>query len=147
MTPDAITEYIHNHLPLTTHMNARVDSYDGERIIIGAPLSGNTNPHNTVFGGTISAMGILSGWALIFLKLREEVPEATLVIHKSSTEFIKPITADFKAACSTPKEEEWKEFTQNIKRWGKARLLLKSEIIVGGTVAGMHEGVYVAILK
>ena len=84
MNLSEITSYIHEHIPLTSHLGAVVEAYDGKAIILSAPLTPNLNHRNTAFGGSISALGILSGWTLLFLKLKEagmqinEIPESEL---------------------------------------------------------------------
>lgn len=140
------TSYIHEHIPLTAHLGATVESYDGKSVVISAPLEPNLNHRNTAFGGSISTLGILSGWALLFLKLREAGLKNRLVIQKSSSDFIEPIASEFKAICAISSEIEWEKFIKTLERHGKARITVQSRIESEEGKAGNHEGVYVAIL-
>ena len=140
-----ITSYLHEHIPLTSHLGAVVESYDGTTVCLWAPLAPNLNHRNTAFGGSISALGILSGWTLIFLKLRETGIRNRLVIQKSSFDFKDPIDNDFNATCTLPDLKTWEKFIQTLTRHGRARITVRSRIENSSGIGGTHTGVYVAI--
>lgn len=146
MNLSEITTYIHEHIPLTSHLGAIVESYDGNTISIAAPLTPNLNHRNTAFGGSISALGILSGWALLFLKLKETGIKNRLVIQKSSFDFQDPVDNYFKAVCTLPDPKVWEKFTKTLLRHGRARISVQSIIESSSGIGGIHEGAYVAIL-
>lgn len=141
-----VTSYIHEHIPLTSHLGANVESYDGNTVTITAPLTPNLNHRNTAFGGSISALGILSGWTLLFLKLKEAGIKSRLVIQKSSFDFQDPVDDAFKAICTLPDQKTWDKFTKTLSRHGRARISVQSKIESSSGVGGTHEGAYVAIL-
>lgn len=146
MNLSEITSYIHEHIPLTSHLGAIVESYDGNTVSITAPLSPNLNHRNTAFGGSISALGILSGWTLLFLKLKEIGIKNRLVIQKSSFDFQDPVDNDFKVICSLPDQKVWEKFTKTLLRHGRARISVQSRIESSSGIGGTHEGAYVAIV-
>lgn len=146
MTLIELTEYINKHIPITYHLGAKVTLYDGQKLEVVAPLQPNINHRNTAFGGSISALGILSGWALLFVKLKEENLKTRLVIQKSSFDFTEPIDGDFKATCFTPSESDWSKFIKTLKKHGKARIKVESSITSVNNAGGDHSGSYVAIL-
>ena len=145
MNLSEITSYIHEHIPLTAHLGAVVDSYDGDTVSISAPLEPNLNHRNTAFGGSISALGILSGWTLLFLKLKKTGIKNRLVIQRSSFDFQDPIDDNFSATCSLPNDETWEKFLKTLTRHGRARISVKSTINSSSGTGGVHEGAYVAI--
>lgn len=145
MKSSEITAYIHEHIPLTSHLGAAVESYDGRTITLSAPITPNLNHRNTAFGGSISALGILSGWTLLFLKLKETGIKNRLVIQKSSFNFKDPVDDDFSATCALPDHETWDKFIKTLSRHGRARITVHSRIEDSSGVGGTHEGVYVAI--
>ncbi len=148
MDLNEINTYIHQHIPMTAAIGARVDSFDGQRVAVSAPLEPNLNHRNTAFGGSLAALGIVSGWVLLFLKLKESGIANRLVISKSSFDFLEPVDGAFSAICQLPVTEEWGEFLRTLKRRGRSRINLHSEIIgPGGGTAGRHEGVYVAVVS
>jgi len=139
--------YIQQDIPITSHLGVTIDSFDGNKIIINAPLEDNKNMHGTAFGGSQAAIGILTGWALIYLKLKQLGISNDLVIQKSSYDFKKPVTADFLSSCSFPSEAELSLFIKTLKEKGKARINLKAEIESEKGICGVHEGLYVVFLK
>ncbi len=144
MEPDVITRYAHEHIPITQHMGIVVLAFDGSQISLFAPYAPNINHRETVFGGSISNLGILSGWALLWAKLQTEAVPHRLVIQTSNTHFIKPAIADIVAHCRSDRDR-WTEFCTTLKRRGKARMLLSAEICCQDDVIATHTGQYVAI--
>ena len=139
--------YIQQHIPITASLGVEIKSYDGNEILITAPLPENKNLHGTAFGGSQAAIGILTGWALIYLKLKQLGIENDLVIQKSSYDFSKPVTADFMATCQLPDSSEFELFMKTLMEKGKARLTLTADIESENGVCGIHQGLYVVFLK
>lgn len=139
--------YIQQHIPITAHLGVKIMSFDGQKIVISAPLEPNKNLHGTAFGGSQAAIGILTGWSLIYLKLKQLGIENDLVIQKSSYDFTKPVTADFTASCQLPSASEFELFIKTLKEKGKARLSLTAEIESEKGVCGIHQGLYVVFVK
>ena len=140
-----VNAYIHEHIPMTAAIGAMVESYDGRRVAVSAPLAPNLNHRNTAFGGSLAALGIVSGWVLLFLKLKECGFKNRLVIRKSAFDFLEPIGGDFSAVCKLPPAEEWEDFLHTLNRRGRSRITLHSEIFGPSGPAGRHEGLYVAV--
>lgn len=138
-------KYLHEHIPLTHHLAVSVSHYDGDSVQIAAPLTPNLNHRNTAFGGSISALGILSGWTLLYLKMQELNIDSQLIIQKSTTDFILPVDADFEAFCTLPEESVWNKFQKALLKRGKARIKLNANILVDGKVVSQHEGIYAAL--
>lgn len=143
---DEITKYIHDHIPLTFHLGVKVKAYDGRSVSLSAPIAPNLNHRNTAFGGSLSALAILSGWALLHLKLKEQEIRSRLVIQKSSFEFSDPVDSDFDAICSMPPNDQFEKFLRALKKYRKARIRLASKITSASGKAGLHEGTYVAVI-
>lgn len=140
------TAYLHEHIPLTAALDAEVVVFDGQSLRIRAPLTPNLNHRNTAFGGSISALTILSGWGLLHLRLKEEGLRVRLVIQKSECDFSAPVDSDFSALALAPDEADWKRFLRTLKRRGRARIPVVSQVGYRGGAAGSHTGTYVAEL-
>lgn len=147
MNLDKTLIYIQQHIPITAHLGVKILSFDGQKVIISAPLESNKNLHGTAFGGSQAAIGILTGWSLIYLKLKQLGIKNDLVIQKSSYDFTKPVTSDFTATCQLPNASEVELFVKTLKEKGKARLTLTAEIETEKGVCGIHQGLYVVFLK
>ena len=144
-TLQEVTRYLHDHIPLTRHLGVEVVGYDDSLLRIKAPLAPNVNHRETVFGGSISSLGILAGWTYLYLKLTELGLTFRLVIQNSSTDFLLPIEGDFEVVCFSPDKQEWDEFTQALGRKGKGRVKIRTEIRFDGRIAATQDGIYVAV--
>lgn len=142
-----IEELVHHCFPISIEMGAKVQSYDGESVSISAPLSYNLNHKSSAFGGSLSALAILSGWTLIFLKLNELDIRSQLVIQKSEFNFIRPIDTDFMADTAMPPSDSWQKFLKTLEKHGRARISIRSVVRCKSCVGGIHDGVYVAELQ
>ena len=144
-TLQEVTQYLHDHIPLTRHLGVEVVGYDDSLLRFKAPLAPNVNHRETVFGGSISSLGILAGWTFLYLKLTELGLTFRLVIQSSSTDFQLPIEGDFEVICFSPEKEEWDQFTLALRRKGKGRVKIHTEIHFDGRIAATQDGIYVAV--
>ncbi len=142
----SVTAYLHKHIPITAHIGAVVQSYDGTTISLFAPLRPNLNHRNTVFGGSMSVLAILSGWTLLHIKLHDAGIKCRLVIQKTSCDFLEPIADDFSSTSTLPKGDVWEKFIKTLKKHGKARIRVTSTIASSSGTGGTHEGLYVALI-
>lgn len=145
MSPVELTAYLHQHIPLTAALGARVTRSDKHEIEIHAPFAPNINHRGTAFGGSLATMGILSGWAVLHQALSHEKISAKLVIQKSECDFAEPVNAAF-SAISRITEKDWHRFLVTLKRYNKARITVASQIRADGVEAVTHKGTYVALV-
>ena len=143
--PRAVERYLHTHIPITRAMKVSVVDVGPGGIRLTAPLAPNINHRNTVFGGSLATIAILSGWTLIHTRLRAAGIRSRIVIQRSSVEYLRPLHGDFEAFCPEPDADRWRRFLAGLSRRGRARIVLQSEIYGGGEVAGTFEGAYVAM--
>ena len=66
-------DYLYNHIPITKHLGVKVLSFDGHSVKLNAPLAENINHRDSVFGGSLASVAILSGWTILHLNLLENV--------------------------------------------------------------------------
>lgn len=144
-TPDQVTEYLHEHIPVTRQMGIRVVVLDETSLRIAAPLDPNRNHRDTAFAGSITTVAVLAGWTLLYLKLADERFDGRLVIQKSSVDFLVPVEGDFEAVSTIPSEREWRRFKSKLSRKGKARITLRSVLLCDTRTVAVHEGRYVAV--
>ncbi len=140
-----VERYLHDHIPMSKHMGIVVERADESCVVLLAPLEPNINHRETVFGGSASAVAILSAWTLLHLKLQSHPSPLRLVIQKSWVHFLEPIHADFRTICRPPGAEEWARFSQTLRKRGRARILLEARMECEDTLVGTFRGDYVAI--
>lgn len=141
----AVEQYLHVHIPLSKAMAVSVTSINASGVILTAPLLPNINHRSTVFGGSISAVAILSAWTFVHVQLQVSSIPYRIVIQSNSIEYIKPIEEEFQAHCMTPPQQNWERFIAAVSRRGKGRIILNAEIYSEGLLAGRFQGEYVAL--
>jgi thioesterase domain-containing protein len=145
MNLDAISNYLHSHLPLTAAMGITARSWDGQTLQLTAPLKPNINHADSAFGGSISTLGITCGWALLHLALEQRDISNRLLIQDSSTRYLRPIESELFATASLD-PAEFATFCDTIKTRRKARIVITTQLLTNTLLAASHRGTYVAIL-
>jgi thioesterase domain-containing protein len=80
---------LYTDIPLTKDMGLELTKFDGNELQSFAPLSHNINDKGSVFGGSSSALMIITAWSLIKLNCEKNDIEADIVIHKNNTKWHK----------------------------------------------------------
>jgi thioesterase domain-containing protein len=141
----AVEHYLYEHIPLTRAMAVTVEAIDDRGVVLSAPLYPNINHRSTVFGGSISAVAILSAWTFVHLQLQRLAIPCQVVIQSNQIEYIKPIQTEFQAHCLPPLQPRWERFVTAVSQRGKGRIVLEVEIYTGAVLAGRFQGEYVAL--
>jgi thioesterase domain-containing protein len=146
MTTEELEHYLHTHIPLTAAMGIEVVSSSSQLVALRAPLAPNINVHHTAFGGSLATLGITASWSVLYLRLEEEAVAAQLVIHRSETEFLLPVSDTFEAHARID-ANAWQSFATMFKRRGKARVSVTADIVVHDRVAARITGEFVALAE
>ena len=64
--------FLHEQIPLTQAMGVQIESYDEAQLVVTAPLEPNHNHLGTAFGGSLSALTTLTGYAMLWLQLGDQ---------------------------------------------------------------------------
>ncbi|WP_319380887.1 thioesterase domain-containing protein [Thiomicrorhabdus sp.] len=140
----ALQNRLNQDIPLTKHMGIEIRSYDGETLSLQAPLDRNINHKQTAFGGSLYSISVLTGWSLIYLILQESGLEGHIVIQKTQTRFLLPVSTDLMTECRITDPQDKTRFLKTYRRKGLARLHL--EVSIGadnGKTQLCFEGDYV----
>ena len=140
-----VQQYLHRQIPLSEKMGAEVGEVSEERVVLRAPLTPNLNHRKTGFGGSISALAMLTGWTYVYYRLRQLSIPTHIVIQRNTMEFGCPVTGDFEAVCSAPEDRVWQHFIAMLTRKSRGRLDLDVEVKAAGQATGSFVGTYVAI--
>ncbi|HBC57986.1 MAG TPA: hypothetical protein DCZ03_12535 [Gammaproteobacteria bacterium] len=139
-----VTTEILDGIPLAQAMGLTLESYNQQGLTYRVPFELNTNVHQTAFAGSISTLMILTGWALLNIRLREEKLNASVVLAKHQSKFRKPIESEFSAVCLLPSVGNWNAFLEDLYNRRRARLELRVVIDFQGDCAAEFTGSYVA---
>jgi thioesterase domain-containing protein len=145
VSPAELERYLHGHIPLSAAMQVRVEAASTDHVVLGAPLAPNINHRETVFGGSASALAILSAWSLLHLKLTSAGHATRLVIQRNTMHYEQAISGDFTARAESPSAEQWDLFTRTLVRRGRARITIVSTLRFEGRAVGHFEGEFVAL--
>jgi thioesterase domain-containing protein len=143
--PAQLELYLHRAIPLSKAMCMSVVSVQPEHVILRAPLAPNINQHETVFGGSASALAILAAWSFVHARLSAEEIANRLMIQRNTMEYEQPICGEFTATASLESPEQWQTFARMLIRKGKARIAVSSVLEHAGQVAGRLTGEFVAM--
>ena len=141
---DDVTRYLHEHIPLTAHMQVAVRSADDGGVRLAAPLAPNINHRQTAFGGSAAALATLACWTLLHLRLQED---CGIVVRRSQMDYAAPIDADFEAFCPSPAAAVWDHFAHALDQRGKSRIDLASEVLCRDAVGARFSGEFVALRR
>jgi thioesterase domain-containing protein len=144
MQPEYLMRYLHEHIPLSSAMQVEVLSIGSEGVVLRAPLAPNINHRDTVFGGSASALAILSAWSLVHVGLAQ-VGTFRIVIQRNSIEYTAPMPGDFSARSFVGDPAAWARFVLTLERRGRARVTVSCVLQSEGAECGRFEGVFVAI--
>ena len=140
-----LEDYLHEHIPLSRAMGIGVRSVTLGEVVLLAPLAPNINHHDTVFGGSASAICILAAWSLVHVRLRAERIAGQLVIQRNVMEYLLPLDQEFTARAALTDEAAWARFVRLLQRRGKARIEIDATLEGAGQVAGRLTGTFVAM--
>ena len=87
-------------------MGVKVKIATPGRVELAAPLAPNINHHDTVFGGSASALATLSAWTLVHVGLRHANVQAATVIQRNTMSYEEPIHGDFSAVSTLVDDNE-----------------------------------------
>jgi thioesterase domain-containing protein len=138
-----IQDLLHSKIPITRALGVVVERYDGERLVLTAPLDKNVNHMGTAFGGSLNAVAVLSGYGLLWLELQDT--SCHIVIRRSSISYEQPVREQIRATCVRPEAEALAEFKRTFQQKGKARIALSATIESEGKTAVRFEGTFVAM--
>jgi len=141
-----LQETLAREIPITNHLGISIESYDETALTLKAPLQQNINHKSTAFAGSLNALLTLAGWGLLWLILKERGLHVQIVIQKSMSNYLRPVTRDFSARCHKPDPAYIARLETTSRKKGKARLELQSEIREGDIVAVTFSGRYVIFL-
>ena len=135
-------------LPPVAAIQVQVADYDGQRLVLTAPLSANVNDKGSAFGGSMTSLMTYAGWGLVTLQLQQAGMAADVFVADSSVRYLKPLYGDLHAEAELAPDQSWPAFLQTLAQRGRARIHLRAEILLpDGQVMADLAGRYVAIAK
>lgn len=135
--------FLHEQIPLSRAMGVSVRSYDADGLVIDAPLGPNHNHLGTAFGGSLSAIATLTGYALLWMELGET--NAHIVIKSSTIRYLRPVRTGICAVCRRLDAETLAHLKETYTRRGKAQVDLQVRVMEDQQVCVEFEGLFVVM--
>ena len=146
-TPAELEAYLHEHIPLTRAMHARVVAVTHDHARLAAPLAPNINHRDTVFGGSAAALATLAAWSLLHARLVAARLPCRLVIQRNSMDYDQPIPDAFVATARLADPDDWARFERTLRRRGRARITAQAELHCRDRPVARFEGEFVAVVN
>lgn len=127
-------KYINEQIPLSRALSVRLLSYDGQALVLSAPLEPNRNHQGTGFGGSLYSVAVVSAWGLVELVLADLGLKGNVVVQSGAMDYLGPVEGDFYAVCRLPGDGVPERFGRSLARHGKGRLALTAGIYCGEPV-------------
>ena len=145
MDKNEFEQFLHQQIPVTKAMEFNVLEITPSRVRISAKLEPNKNHQSTAFGGSISCLMTVAGWALVYANIKKIDPNAHIVIAKSSIRYFKPLKKDFTAESILMNEADKINLFKMYNKNRKGKLSVKVQCYEDGFLAAEFEGQYVAL--
>lgn len=142
---DQFLEQVKASIPLVNYMGLERLTFADQQVAFHVSLTPNINDKGTGFGGSISGLCTLAGWALTTLLLKAENLERSAVVKTGTIDFFAPVTSDFVVRCYCPQEGGEAALIERVRAKGRGRLPIVAEIHQGEKLAVRYTGEYVAL--
>jgi thioesterase domain-containing protein len=136
---------MHERIPLSQAMQVKIVQATEESVTLAAPLAPNINHRQTVFGGSASAVALLAGWALLFLRLRHERLDGYIVVRRSVMNYERPMLVEFTGSAALAAGATWDQFSVALKQKGRARVTLSVVLRCEGKRTAALEAEFVVV--
>jgi len=139
-----LEEKLHREIPIARQMGFTVTRVGTDGADCLLPLRPNTNHLGTQFGGSLYAAGALSCYtALLGLLARLGQETKNIVITDGQIRYLSPGTGDVVLQARLP-TSELSLFETQLRKKGRARLKIHTQILVGSRLVAEVHGEYLA---
>ncbi|OOV86689.1 YiiD C-terminal domain-containing protein [Oceanospirillum linum] len=142
---DQFLDHVKSSIPLVNHLGLNRVIFENNEVCFHVSLAPNLNDKGTGFGGSISGLCTLAGWALTTLLLIEADLERNVVVKTGTIDFFAPVTSDFVVRCFCPDLKGSDLLIDKVQSKGRGRLPIVAEISQGDVLAVRYSGDYVAL--
>jgi len=145
--PSTLERHLLSGIPLAREMQLRVAEYDGQCLVMTAPLAANVNDKGCAFGGSLVSLMTLACWGLVTLRLGEAGHPADVFVQDSMVNYLEPVWGEIVVESQQLLGDgEWDDFLGMFAARGKARITLTASVTTaGGGVAARLSARFVAL--
>jgi len=127
---DDMKDFLYQHIPLAEAMQVNIESYDGQHLLLSAPLACNHNDKGTAFAGSISSLATVSGWIALMLWTKDHYDgEFQVAVAHADIHYKKPILTDFTARATLPNGDALARLHKTVSHRGRGRAQVHIEVL------------------
>ncbi len=143
-----LSEWLPREIPISASLGIVPIRWENSTLKLYVPLENNRNHMYTGFGGSLYTSALLVGWSWLHLKLKALGHEKNLhiVIQQANIQYPKPMNEDAIAICRGVDDKAWAKFEKMFHKFGKGRLEIQTQVMVGDVVTTSFTGDFVAYL-
>lgn len=132
----------HNTIPLSKAMNIELCYYDQQVLITHCDEAFNKNLHHTMFAGSIYTLATLTGWAWVYMQLKHQNLEGSIVLADANIRYHQPLKGP--AYAKTESDQVTGDLSA-IALAKKSRFTINVSLYCGDKVAATFKGLYVVL--
>ena len=149
MNISELQDFVETSIPLIKEAGFVIRELNDQEVVVTGEKRLNHNHHNTVFGGSISTILILSSWLMVRRLLEDTFPEASIVIERQCTDFLVPVDGDFTARCARPLPRQVESMKYGLDKLKRGRIDLGAALFQDGSdhMAASFSGTFYCRLR
>lgn len=137
-----LEQILRSRIRVYQHLGGRVMSYDGDRLVMEAPLSLNSASCGSVFAGSVGSLLMICGFGLIYLKLKEIDCDARVMLGRCTLSHEREVRTEWQAFCELAPRIDSDRFQQTLLGRGMMNLRVRGGIECGAQTMVTFEGIY-----
>lgn len=130
-------------IPQTKNLGIKIITLNDHELRMQGSYALNKNHLDIVFGGSIAAISITSAWSLLQHKIQQAGLTGSLVIKQQEIKFLLPVQTDFECTACLQSVEDWPQFLETYRQHGRAKIVLKAQILCASKITSTFTGVFV----
>lgn len=127
-------------MPPVAAMHIRAIAFDGDGLLLHAPLSANVNDKQCAFGGSLASVMTLAGWGWLMLAADRAGLTSEVYVADSSIRYLAPLYEDLRGRASLRPDQDWQAIIRTLGERRRASATMLAEVRTGtGVIAATLE--------
>jgi len=127
-------------MPPVAAMHIRAIAFDGDGLLLHAPLGANVNDKQCAFGGSLASVMTLAGWGWLMLAADRAGLTSEVYVADSSIRYLAPLYEDLRARASLRPDQDWQAIIRTLGERRRASATMLAQVRTGaGVVAATLE--------
>lgn len=127
-------------MPPVAAMHIRALAFDGDGLVLHAPLVANVNDKQCAFGGSLASVMTLAGWGWLMLAADRAGLTSEVYVADSKIAYLAPLYEDLRARAWLRPGQDWPAITRTLGERKRASATMVAEVRTrAGAVASTLE--------